>query len=269
MDYPSEHLLNSIEEIATIKESLSLGDRSLTTAKGLHVHREVLASEDIQYSAGGRFGSKLAFIREAGGGRSVKKYQPGGWEFKVEETLELCRTLKRANEELNNWSEEKIRVYNSDEPIVPELIEHVAELNSAHHEENHRQWRQGGLPRWTEIRDKFLNELKNEWPVEYAELQMKGEKGIAKLLQENLTRAYITGYMYGKGWISPEELTQANLHLGEVVARRVRSGFKGAKSKGIAFADVLAHIAVIGTVDGSVTEKERPSAPPAEYTGDI
>ena len=269
MDYPSEHLLNGIEEIATIKESLSLGDRSLTSAKGLHVHRKPLAADDVQYTAGGRFGTKLLFIREAGGGRSVKKYQPGGWEFKVEETLELCRTLKRANEDLKDWSEDKTRIYNTDEPIVPELIERVAEISAAHHEENHRQWRKGGLPRWTDLRDKSLNELKQEWPVEYAELQMKGEKGVAKLLQENLTRAYITGYMYGKGWISPEELTQANLHLGEIVAKKVRHGFKGAKSRGIAFADVLAHISVIGTVDGSVTEKEKGGAPPTEYTGDV
>ena len=271
MDYPSEHLLNSIEEIATIKESLSLGDRSLTSAKGLHVHRKPLAADDVQYTAGGRFGAKLIFIREAGGGRSVKKYQPGGWEFKVAETMELCRTLKRANEELENWSEEKARIYNSDEPIVPELIDRVAEVSSAHHEENHRQWRQAGLPRWTEIRDKFLDELNREWPVEYAELQInrKGEKGITKLLQENLTRSYITGYMYGKGWISPEEMTQANLHLGEIVAKKVRHGFKGAKSKGIAFADALAHISVIGTVDGSVTDKEKAGAPPTEYTGDV
>ena len=271
MDYPSEHLLNSIEEIATIKESLSLGDRSLTSTKGLHVHRKPLAREDVQYTAGGRFGTKLLFIREAEGSRLVKKYQPGGWEFKVEETLELCRTLKRANEELEGWSEEKARTYNSDEPIVPELIERVAEISAAHHEENHRQWRQGGLPRWTEIRDKFLSELKKEWPVEYAELQMnhQSEKWVTRLLQENLTRAYITGYMYGKGWISPEEMTQVNLHLGEIVAKKVRHGFKGAKSRGIAFADVLAHISVIGTVAGSVAEKEKGGAPPAEYTGDV
>ena len=94
--------------------------------------------------------------------------------------------------------------------------------------------------------------------MEYAELQMnhKGEKGITKLLQENLTRAYVTGYMYGKTWISPEEMTQVNLHLGEIVAKKVRQGFKGSKSRGIAFADVLAHISVIGTVDGSVAEKD-------------
>ena len=87
-------------------------------------------------------------------------------------------------------------------------------------------------------------------------MNRKGEKGIAGLLQENIAKAYVTGYMYGRGWISPEELTQATLHLGDVVAGKVRRGFKGAKSRGIAFADVLAHIAVLGTVAGSVPEEK-------------
>ena len=271
MDYPSEHLLNSIEEIATIKESLSLGDRSLTSARGIHVHYKPPSADEASYSAGGRFGAKLIFTKDSEGSRSIKKYQPGGWEFKVTETLELCRTLKRATEELDTWTEEKARTYNSDEPIVPELIDRVAHVRSEHHEDNHRQWREGGLPRWKELRDKFLSELKQEWPVEYAELQMNrnGEKGITKLLEENLPRAYVTGYMYARGWISPEELTQSNLHLGEVVAKKVRGGFKGAKSKGIAFADVLAHVSVMGTVDGSVTKKDKGGEPPVEYTGDV
>jgi len=260
MDYPSEHLMNTIEEIATIKSSLSLDDRSLTTARGLHVNERKLSGGEAQYSAGGRLGAKLVFTREVGGSRMVKKYQPGNWEFKAEETLELCRTLKRANEELDGWSEEKTRMYNSDEPIVEELIERVAEVNMEHREENLRQWRQGGLPRWVELRDKFLLELKREWPVEYAELQVnrKGEQ-VTELLQEYITRSYVNGYMYGKNWISPEELTQSSLHLGEALARKVRRGFKGGKSRGIAFADVLAHIAVMGTVDGSVPEAEKPA----------
>jgi hypothetical protein len=268
MDYPSEHLLNSIEEIATIKESLSLGDRSLTSAKGLHVHSRNLPGDGVEYTAGGRLSTKLAFVKELSGSRSVKKYQPGGWEFKVEETLELSRTLKRASEDLKNWPPEKTRIYESGETIDVELINRVAEINMEHHEENCRQWRLGGLPRWLELRGRFLEELKTEWPIEYAELQLnrKGEKGISKLLQENIAKAYVTGYMYGRGWISPEELTQATLHLGGVVASKARRGFKGAKSRGIAFADVLAHIAVLGTVDGSVLgekgEKEgKPESP--------
>jgi hypothetical protein len=259
MDYPSEHLLNSIEEIATIKESLSLGDRSLTSAKGLHVHRRDLPGEGVEYTAGGRLSTRLAFVKELSGSRNVKKYQPGGWEFKVEETLELSRTLKRASEDLKNWPPEKTKIYESGETIDAELVNQVAEINMEHHEDNSRQWRLGGLPRWLELRKRFLEELKTEWPIEYAELQLnrQGEKGISKLLQEHIAKAYVTGYMYGRGWISPEELTQATMHLGDVVANRVRHGFKGAKSRGIAFADVLAHIAVLGTVDGSVPEEKK------------
>ena len=64
MDYPSEHLLNSIEEIATIKNSLSLGDRALTSAKGLYVHRKGLPSGEVEYAAGGRFSTKITFVKE-------------------------------------------------------------------------------------------------------------------------------------------------------------------------------------------------------------
>ena len=259
MDYPSEHLLNSIEEIAAIKNGLALGDRPLTSAKGLYVHRKGLPSGEVEYAAGGRFSTKINFVKELGGGRDVKKYQPGDWEFKVEETLELCRTLKRASEDLKNWPPEKTKIYQSGERIDYDLVERVSAVNIEHYEENHRQWRLRGLPRWLELRDKFIGELKQEWPIEYAELQLnrKGEKGITELLREHITKAYVTGYMYGRGWISPEEMTQANLYLGEVVAEKVRRGFKGAKSKGIAFADVLAHIAVLGTVSGSVPEEEK------------
>jgi len=251
MDYPSEHLLSSIEEIATIKNSLSLGDRSLTSAKGLHVHRKGLPSGEVEYAAGGRFSTKIAFVKELGGGRDVKKYQPGDWEFRVEETLELCRTLKRATEDIKNWPPEKTKIYESGEVIDTDLVEKVSEVNIEHYEVR-------GLPRWLELRDKFIDELREEWPIEYAELQLsqKSEKGITELLREHITKAYVTGYMYGRGWISPEEMTQANLYLGDVVAGKVRRGFKGGKSRGIAFADVLAHIAVLGTVSGSVPEEE-------------
>ena len=267
MNYPSEHLLDSIEEIATIKDSLSLGDRSLTSAKGLYVHQRSLPSGELQYMAGGKLITKLIFIKESSGAENVKKYQPGDWEFRVEETLELCRTLKRATEDIKNWAPEKIKMYEAGETISSDLVNSVAEANKEHLDENNKQWRIGGLPRWIELRDKFLDELKKEWPIEYVELQInpKGEKGITELLQENITKAYVTGYMYGRGWLSPEELTQATLHLGDVAARKVRHGLKGAKSRGIAFADVLAHIAVMGTVDGSVPEeKAEPEGKPEE-----
>jgi len=138
------------------------------------------------------------------------------------------------------------------------MLNTVAEANREHYEENHKQWRLGGLPRWLELQDMFLDELKKEWPIEYVELQTnpRGEKYIAEVVRENITKAYVTGYMYGRGWITPEELTNATLYLGEVVAEKVRHGIKDAKSKGIAFADVLAHIAVIGNVDTGITERE-------------
>ena len=255
---PSEHLINSIEEIAAIQDSLSLGDRSLTSARGLHVKTKSLATGELQYMAGGRLITRLIFVKEPDGTKSIKKYRPGDWEFKVEETLELCRTLKRAAEDLKSWPPEKTGVYESEKPVSAEMISTVAEANKEHYDENHEQWRLGGLPRWLELRDMFLDELKKEWPIEYVELQTtpKGEKYIAEVVRENITKAYVTGYMYGRGWITPEELTNATLYLGEVVAEKVRQGIREAKSNGIAFADVLAHIAVMGNVDTGITERE-------------
>ena len=55
--------------------------------------------------------------------------------------------------------------------------------------------------------------------------------------------------MCGRGWISLEELTNANLYLGDLVAGAVKDSLKGAKSKGIAFATSFARIAAIGTAD--------------------
>jgi len=258
MEYPSEHLLDSIEEIAAIKERLSLGDRSLTSARGLHVHKKELADEGYLYIAGGRLTKKLIFIRETEGARNVTKYQPGGWEFKVEETLELCRGLERASDTLKKWPPEKVKIYQSDEPVDGELVDRVAEANREHYEENNKQWRLSGLPRWIELRDKFIDELKQEWPVEYVEFQThpRGSKYTAVLLRENIAKSYVTGFMYGKGWISPEALTNATLHLGNVMAEKLRQGLKEGRSKGIAFADVLAHMASSGTVDGYSTEED-------------
>jgi len=257
MDYPSEHLLSSVEEIATIQDCLSLGERSLTSARGLYVKTEVLPTGELEYTASGRLITRLIFVKETDDRKTVKKYQPGDWEFRVEETLELCRTLKRVSEEMQHWPPEKTRIYQSEEVASTELVNNVAEANKEHYQENQQQWRLGGLPRWTELRDKFYGELKQEWPIEYAELQSnpKGEKYIGEVVQENITKAYVTGYMYGMGWITPEELTNATLHLGEAVANKVRRGLQGAKSKGIAFADVLAHIAVMGTVDTGISEE--------------
>ena len=256
MEYPSEHLMESIEEIAGIKDRLSLDDRSLTTARGIHVHRKELPGGELQYSAGGWLMKKLIFFVSSNNVKNVIKYHPGGWEFKIEETLELCRSLERASEALKNWPDEKVRVYQSEEAIDPEMVDRVAEANRQHYEENNKHWRLSGLPRWIELRDKFLEELRNEWPIEYVEFQThpKGPDYTMEVLKENVAKVYVTGYMYGMGWVSSEELTNATLHLGEVIAGKIRHGMKGARSKGIAFADVLAHIASSGTVDSYTTE---------------
>ncbi|MFO8143936.1 MAG: hypothetical protein R6T78_04610 [Dehalococcoidales bacterium] len=256
MEYPSEHLLESIEEIAGIKDRLSLDDRSLATSRGLHVQKKALPGGELQYTAGGWLAKKLIFVIGSDNNRNVLKYQPGGWEFKIEETLELCRSLEQASEAMKKWPDEKVRVYQSEEVVDSEMVDRVAEANRQHYDENNKYWRLNGLPRWIEFRDMFLAELKKEWPIEYVEFQThpRGSDYTMELLKENVAKVYVTGFMYGKGWISPEELTNATLHLGEVIAGRIKRGMKCARSRGIAFADVLAHIASSGTVDSYNTE---------------
>ena len=119
MDYPSEHLLNSIEEIATIKQTLSLRDRSLTSGNGLYVQSGKLPGGAIQYMAGGRFIAKLIFVRNLDGSKDIRKYQPGDWETKVDIILQLCRELKRMYEDVSNWTPEKTAAYEAEEGCRP------------------------------------------------------------------------------------------------------------------------------------------------------
>jgi hypothetical protein len=251
--YPTEHLLKSVEEIAAIQDGLTLVDRSLVNIRGIHISKQSFPGGETEYSVGGQLKTRLVFTRKTDGSWGVSKYQAGDWEYKVEETLELARTLKRACEKIKDWPPEKTKIYQAGETIKKDLVDRVAEVNMEHDAENHEQWRLYGLPRWMELRDKCLYELEREWPIEFVELMInkKDEAKINDILKTHISKAYITGFMYGKGWIGPEEMTQATMHLGEAMARKVSQGLKGAKSKGIAFADVLAHIAVAGTVDGS------------------
>lgn len=150
-----------------------------------------------------------------------------------------------------NWEPERIAAYEAEEAVNADLLSKVAEANRQHYDELNKQWQLKGFPRWIQLRDKFLDELKKEWPTEYLELKtnQKGAREIAELLRENITKAYGIGYMRGRGWISQEELANASLYLGDLITTKLRYNLKGAKSKGIAFATSLARISAIGHTD--------------------
>lgn len=255
--YPSEQLLDKIEEIATIKQTLSLRDRSLTSGNGLYVQSGGLPSGAIQYMAGGKFIARLIFIRNLDGSKDIKKYQPGNWETKVDIILQLCRELKRMYESVSNWTPEKTAAYEVKETVNAELVNRVFVAQQQHREEVNRQWQLRGVPRWMELGKIFLEELKREWPIEYYESDivefLRGKRKaeeVRELIHRNAAWAYVYGYMSSMDWISQEELTNVCLYLGDSVAGAIRDSLKGdAQSKGIAFASAYSIISAEGTID--------------------
>lgn len=261
---PPEQLLDKIEEIATIKQTLSLRDRSLTSGNGLYVQSGRLPDGAIQYMAGGKFIAKLIFVRNLDGSKDIKKYQPGDWETKVNIILQLCRELEWMYESVSNWTPEKTAAYEAEEAVNAELVNRVFVAQQQHQEEIDRQWQLRGVPRWMELGKIFLEELKREWPIEYHESNIieflrgtRRAKEVQDLLQRNAAWAYVYGYMSSRGWISQEELANVGLYLGDSVAEAIRDSLKGhAQSKGIAFASAYSIISAEGIINARAAEKE-------------
>lgn len=245
--HPPEHLLNSVEEIANIKQSLSLRDRSLTSANELYVQSGSLPGYGTQYMAGGEFIAKLVFVRKPDGSREIGKYQPGDWESKVNEVLELCRALTYQD----NWPPEKKAAYELPVLIDRDMLRRVSEMNEQHNAEIKVNWQIRGHQKLEMMRDTFFSELKNEWPVEYVEIHIikRDAKKIVELILENIIMTYSFGYMHGKGWISFKELENANLYFGDLLAVAIGDSLKGSKSKGRAFTFPLITISAMGRAD--------------------
>jgi len=95
----------------------------------------------------------------------------------------------------------------------------------------------------------FLDELRHNWPREFAELNPAGlPDAISEGFKNSIKQAYQVGCMKGKGWISIEQLAKFNIFLGDNLARDIRSVLKGAKSKGDGFAAGFTIVAVHGNV---------------------
>ncbi|MBM3142296.1 MAG: hypothetical protein FJ005_04515 [Chloroflexi bacterium] len=250
---PSERLLDDIEEIASIKHTLSLKDRSLTSADGFYVQSISLPVYGTQYMAGGQFIAKIIFIRKPDGSRIIEKYLPGDWETQVAETLQICNALRLVRDGQKYWSPEKIAAYESPVVIDGDMLNKVSDVNRQHYAEINEYWHSIDYPRRMEITNIYADDLSKEWPVEYLELrtnlsEAKANK-IAESLALNVQKAHLIGYMCGKGWISQKEVANANSHFGELIAGDIRSSINGARSKGAAFATSLMKISAIGHFD--------------------
>jgi hypothetical protein len=104
----------------------------------------------------------------------------------------------------------------------------------------------------TEQRNKlaraFRAELEQEWPYEFKYFMIKKVfDASSERVITSIKMAYIFGYMVGNGWISVQELADLNLFLGDSLQDFIRSNFKNAKTKGIAFAASFSRVSTEGT----------------------
>jgi len=276
--YPSESILEKIEEIATISRTLSRKQRELTRANGLYVGKGNLPGGAVQYLAGGKFIVRLAFVRNTDSSIQIKKYRRGNWEFKVDDTLQLCRSLKENSVDPEQWASGQVPAnesriagdtnllkretdnleqrttakavrYGAEEAINPYLLGKVSDAYQQHFEENNKHWHSRGLTRLHELRNLFLNKLKSEWPKEHQQLIANADEAneIEELLHTTIIKAYITGYMHGRGWITPEELNNTGLHLSEIIAGAISNSIEEAQSKRMSFNASFAEISIIGS----------------------
>ncbi|MFH1560171.1 MAG: hypothetical protein ABID84_01995 [Chloroflexota bacterium] len=86
-------LLDELQQIGQIKNTLPIGQRSCCNELGLFVQlREARGMHRLQ--AGGKWKSQLDIWQDAPGKSwTVRKYQPGQWEASIGPTLQLARWL--------------------------------------------------------------------------------------------------------------------------------------------------------------------------------
>lgn len=243
-----EELLDKIEEIGTIKRKLSFKDRALTSGYGLYVQSGDLPGGVMQYMAGGRLAKKLVFVREANGSRTVKKYQPGDWESKVEDTLSLCRALERASKGQTGWTQEKLQAYWAEETSDPAILDRVDRSWQEHSNQLKNIWDTASEEQRSLLIRTLFKELE-EWATEFLEVTSgKVSDATGEQVMKGIQKAYLIGFMIGKRWIAKEEATETYLYLGDELVLNIRRVLKGAKSRGTAFASAFACVAAHGTM---------------------
>jgi len=251
---PPEDLLDKIEEIGSIKRELPLQYRSLSSITNLYVQSGHVFGGGVQYMAGGgKILTNLVFERRGDGTRDVRKYKPGDWELKVDDTLVLCRLLQRASRVPDGWLADKIAAYELEHPVDLDLFNSARQAYLQHREELLVIW-EGGSPveRLELLLQVFWHELEEEWPVEYLEasLQKQGQVDPVTGTVVNIIKlAWGLGYMLGKRWIRDQELAEAHLQLGRDLADIVRSRLKKGESRATGFAGALSAVVAKGTAE--------------------
>lgn len=254
---PSTDILDRIQEIADVKRALALQDQAETSRYRLYVRSQHLAGGAVQYMAGGMIRPNLVFINEADGTRTVKKYQRGDWESKIDDTLSIARALHRKALGQTLWSKEKIAIYEAAETLDYDLLTAIDETYRNHIEELLMVWEQIGRAGRVAAGRTFTVELEREWPTEYLEILSCHEVFLSQQVQS----AFLVGYMLGMGWVTDDQVTSFNLWLGREVVSHLRSTLKRVESKAIALATAFAVVAEHGREAADVMQRAENSSP--------
>lgn len=125
-------------------------------------------------------------------------------------------------------------------------------------------WQMTSAKQRDDLAEAFLKKLEQEWPREFREFTIKNVfDATTERVITSIKMAYIAGYMVGKGWISVEELADFNLYLGDSLTAYIKSIFKRAKVKGLAFAAAFTGVAAEGTLVALSSDLRHPE--PSKY----
>ena len=247
---PSEEFLAKIEEIGEIKRDLALVYRALSSSPGLYVQSGRLAGGGVQYMAGGRqWRADLTFEARGDGSYSVKRYKPGDWEGKVDETLTLCRCLNRAQKVPQGWPDDKRRAYEVTLPADRELVAEVQKQFECHMSEIDSVYTAISPDERGRLARVYWEELEKEWPIEHLEILLF-RKGRPDSFLETTFRAVLSAYMYGnmvgKGWITRAHTAEACMDLGQGLAATANARRRGSRCRGTGFATALVIVSAEG-----------------------
>ena len=97
-----------------------------------------------------------------------------------------------------------------DDKFIPDInidtLNRVSEIAREHFAEVTNFWNSVDIPHKEQILNIFYESLRDESPIEYSELFHTSNKAINISCGNWTQKAYLTGYMANKGWISQEEM---------------------------------------------------------------
>lgn len=93
---PRKELLDKVMSVADAKAQLPLPERHSLNVRGVYCRVNRLPHGAFFYQAGGRFIARLRFTVSEDGSITIRKYEPGDWESKVDLAYRVSRRLQEA-----------------------------------------------------------------------------------------------------------------------------------------------------------------------------